>query len=887
MKNLLSAVLAAALLLTISCSPKSAPRTTENPVRPVESNWDGITKPDGSEGDMPDDTILEHEFPELEVTAQADNPDSLAPYNPSHTFEHDLLHTKIEISFDWAKRRANGRATLTMRPWFYATDRVTLDAKNFDIQSVTFDGKADPLKYDYNNEQLTVQLGRTFTRTEEFKITIAYTAKPDERESFGGSAAITSDKGLYFINPDGSEPNKPRQIWTQGETESNSFWFPTVDKPNERCTQEMYITVEDKYKTLSNGVLVSSKKNADGTRTDYWKMDKPHAPYLFMMAIGEFAVVKDKWRGIDVDYYVEPKYEPYARDIYAHTPEMLEFFSQKLDYAYPWSKYAQVTVRDYVSGAMENTTGVIFGEFMQQTKRELLEGHWTNEKVVAHEMFHHWFGDLVTTESWANLTLNEGFANYSEYLWLEHKYGRDVADFHQMQEEMGYLATAGEEGGERLVRFGYSDREAMFDAHSYNKGGAVLHMLRQLVGDEAFFTALNRYLRRHEYTDVEAHELRLAFEDVTGQDLNWFWNQWYFGAGHPVLDIVYEWDEAARQAAVVIHQIQKPSASVARVFDVPLSIDIYDASGKARRENVRLTKRDNKFVFNCPEKPALINVDASKTLLAVKYDDHTAAEWAFMFHHAPLFRDRWEALDALQKDVSASTKQVYTEALSDKFWGIRQKALERVDPTDPVAMAAVERMAGDPTEEPSVRAAALNVLGEVGDRKYLPVVQKGLGENEAPSVTSAAFGALVKIDPDGAVGAAKSLENDESEGIVVGLAELYAKKPDPAKLDWYKRQAAKIDEMAAFPFFENYQKYVVGLNDAAVLAETVGSWKSIALNPSESQWRRFSATKAVADVRNFYRSQSNTDKANELAKIIMEIKTQETDPTLLLYYDMF
>lgn len=887
MKNLLSAVLAAALLLTISCSPKSAPRTTENPVRPVESNWDGITKPDGSEGDMPDDTILEHEFPELEVTAQASNPDSLAPYNPSHTFEHDLLHTKIEISFDWAKRRANGRATLTMRPWFYATDRVTLDAKNFDIQSVTFDGKTEPLKYDYNNEQLTVQLGRTFTRTEEFKIAIAYTAKPDERESFGGSAAITSDKGLYFINPDGSEPNKPRQIWTQGETESNSFWFPTVDKPNERCTQEMYITVEDKYKTLSNGMLVSSKKNTDGTRTDYWKMDKPHAPYLFMMAIGEFAVVKDKWRGIDVDYYVEPKYEAHARDIYPHTPEMLEFFSKKLDYTYPWSKYAQVTVRDYVSGAMENTTGVIFGEFMQQTKRELLEGHWTNEKVVAHEMFHHWFGDLVTTESWANLTLNEGFANYSEYLWLEHKYGRDVADFHQMQEELGYLATAGEEGGERLVRFGYSDREAMFDAHSYNKGGAVLHMLRQLVGDEAFFTALNRYLRRHEYTDVEAHELRLAFEDVTGQDLNWFWNQWYFGAGHPVLDIVYEWDETARQAAVVIHQIQKPSASVARVFDVPLSIDIYDASGKARRETVRLTKRDNKFVFNCSEKPALINVDASKTLLAVKYDDHTAAEWAFMFHHAPLFRDRWEALDALQKDVSESTKRVYTEALSDKFWGIRQKALERVDPTDPTAMAAVERMASDPAEEPSVRAAALSILGEVGDRKYLPVVQKGLGENEAPSVTSAAFGALVKIDPDGAVGAAKPLENDESEGIVVGLAELYAKKPDPAKLDWYKRQAAKIDEMAAFPFFENYQKYVVGLNDAAVLAETVGSWKNIALNQSESQWRRFSATKAVADVRNFYRSQSNTDKANELAKIIMEIKTQETDPTLLLYYDMF
>ncbi|MCB9306915.1 MAG: hypothetical protein H6565_09985 [Lewinellaceae bacterium] len=170
--------------------------------------------------------------------------DTLPPYNPSHTFEHDLIHTKIEISFDWAQKRANGKATLTLRPWFYATDKATLDAKNFDIKSVTFEGKSEQLKYDYDNEQLIVHLGKTFTRNDEFKLVISYTAKPDERESFGGSAAITQDKGLYFINADGADPDKPRQIWTQGETESNSFWFPTVDKPNERCTQEMYITVE-------------------------------------------------------------------------------------------------------------------------------------------------------------------------------------------------------------------------------------------------------------------------------------------------------------------------------------------------------------------------------------------------------------------------------------------------------------------------------------------------------------------------------------------------------------------------------------------------------------------------------------------------------------------
>jgi aminopeptidase N len=319
MKNLLFAAYVAVFTLLAACSHKTGTSTLATPIRPeAPAQLDTLRKPLVGEAEEEDEEMVDQKILEgAEVRpALGTNPDTLGTYNPSHTFEHDLLHTKIEISFDWAKKHANGKATLTLRPWFYPSKQLTLDAKNFDILSVNFEGKTDQLKYTYNKEQLVIDLGKTFTRTEEFKVVISYVAKPDERENIGGSAAITSDKGLYFINADGKETDKPMQIWTQGETESNSCWFPTVDKPNERCTQEMYITVEDKYKTLSNGLMLSSKKNADGTRTDYWKMDKPHAPYLFMMAIGEFAVVKDKWRGIDVDYYVEPAYEQDAREIY-------------------------------------------------------------------------------------------------------------------------------------------------------------------------------------------------------------------------------------------------------------------------------------------------------------------------------------------------------------------------------------------------------------------------------------------------------------------------------------------------------------------------------------------------------------------------------------------
>ncbi len=812
------------------------------------------------------------------------NPDSVRPYNASNTRQHDLIHTKIDIAFDWEKKRANAKATLTLKPWFYDTDQLTLDAKNFDIQTVTLGNT--PLKYTYNNEQLFIQLDKKYTRKDEFTVAISYTAKPDERESYGGSAAITSDKGLYFINPDGKEADKPKQIWTQGETQSNSFWFPTIDSPNERCTQEMYITVTDNYKTLSNGLLISSTKNADGTRTDYWKMDKPHAPYLFMMAIGEFAVVKDQWQGKDVLYYVEPKYEQYARDIFANTPELLTFFSQKLGYDYPWQKYAQVVVRDYVSGAMENTTSVIFGDFVQKTKRELLDDHFTNDKVVAHEMFHHWFGDLVTTESWANLTLNEGFANYSEYLWFDHKFGREVADKHLEEEQMGYMYSASD-GGHPLIHFGYETREDMFDAHSYNKGGCILHMLRNYVGDDAFFTALRTYLQRNEYTDVESHELRMVFEDVTGQDLNWFFNQWFFASGHPSLDISYNWNEALRRTDVTIEQQQTAENGVPYIFNLPMPVDIYEANGKVRREQIRMTKRKQTFSFASEQKPALVNMDADKTLLSVKTDHHSTEEWVYLFEHGPLYRDRIEALNALSTG-SPLSEQILVKALKDKSPDIRQFALRAMETPATGTVEEVVRIASDEKEEPYVRASAMALLSRTGDLKYLPVFEKGLVGEQAYSIVSAALSSLMALDPESAVKASKSLENEKSDVIITSLSELYAANPKPEQVGWFQKHGATIDFFPAFGFFEQFQQFLVKLNDPAALDTGIAAWKSYALTPDgNSEWRRFASTKALADTRNFLKENGNTGKAAAIDTMIAEIKEKETDETLKLYYGMF
>ncbi|RYG35244.1 MAG: M1 family peptidase, partial [Chitinophagaceae bacterium] len=343
-------------------------------------------------------------------------------YRESAPKINDLVHTKLDAKFDYNKAYLNGKVWITLKPHFYSTDSLQLDAKGMTIQKVALSkGSAtSPLKFEYDGMVLDIKLNKTYKAEEEYTIYIEYIAKPDEYTG-KGSAAITDAKGLYFINPRGEEKDKPTQLWTQGETEGTSVWVPTIDRPNQKSTNEFSMTVPDKYVTLSNGKLTGQKKNADGTRTDTWKMELPHAPYLFFMGAGEFAVVKDSYKGKEVSYYVEKEYGPVARKIFGNTPEMMAFFSKLLGVEYPWAKYSQMVGRDFVSGAMENTTATLHQESAQQDARELIDGNsW--EGTIAHELFHHWFGDLVTSESWSNLTVNESFANYSQVLWQEHKY---------------------------------------------------------------------------------------------------------------------------------------------------------------------------------------------------------------------------------------------------------------------------------------------------------------------------------------------------------------------------------------------------------------------------------------------------------------------------------
>ncbi len=650
-----------------------------------------------------------------------------------------------------------------MKPHFYEVDQLELDAKAMLIHKVSLNGK--DLKHEHDGNVLTINLDKKYTRNDEYTIYIDYTARPEEVTQ-EGSAAITSAKGLYFVDPDGTDPNKPTQIWTQGETEASSCWFPTIDSPNQKTSQEIYMTVPEKYVTLSNGLLKEQKPNGDGTRTDYWKFDQKHAPYLFFMGVGEYSVVRDKWRDLDVDYYVEKEYEPYARGIFGLTPEMLDFFSGYTGVEYLWPKYAQLVGRDYVSGAMENTTAVIHGEMAYQTGSQLVDQN-TWESVIAHELFHHWFGDLVTTESWSNLTVNESFANYSEYLWFEHKYGRDRADAHRKKEAQGYMTPENEL--KDLVRFHYNSREDMFDAVSYNKGGLILHMLRSYLGDEAFREGIKLYLNDNKYGTAEAHQLRLALEEVSGKDLNWFFNQWYYNNGHPKIEVEYVYDETAKKVTVNLAQTQ------AEVFEFPLAIEVFEGDKKKRHE-VWVKSRKEQFTFPFEKMPSLVNADADRTLLAEWTDEKTTENLIHLYAHGGTYEARYEAIEKLSLvQDNPEAYEVMIAALEDPYFGLRKMAVKNIDLEQPGGKKVLKKIEKMSTEDDKtlVRAEALKKLFDFESDSYISLYKEALS-SESSAIRVNALKALYWTDEQAALDYAASVQDPmQKESMKDALIPVY------------------------------------------------------------------------------------------------------------------
>lgn len=730
---------------------------------------------------------------------------------------NDLVNTKLEVSFNLSKSWMYGKAWITLHPHFYPADSLNLDAHYMMINEVSMiiNGSHVPLKFTYDSLNLRITLDRTYRGGEDYTIYIDYVAMPNHIKTKGG-IAITDDKGLYFINPLGKTKNKPTEIWTQGELESNAGWFPTIDKPNQKTTDEISITVPSRFLTLSNGLLMKQKNNSDGTRTDIWKMDLPHAPYLLMMAIGEYSVIKDKYKNKEVSYYVEKDYEPVARKIFGFTPEMIAFYSRITGVDYPWQKYSQVAVRDYVSGAMENTTATVHQESVQQDARELIDGNsW--EENIAHELFHMWFGDYVTTESWSNLTINESFAVYGAFAWAEYKHGSDSFEEQWFNALQTYLFTNSSD--KNLVRFYYRDKENMFDAVSYQKGGCILNMLRNFVGDSAFYKSLNLFLTTHKFKAAEAQELRLAFEEVTGKDLNWFFNQWFYGSGHPKFDISYDYDKSAAVAKVFVKQNQKD-----KIFKVPVAIDLYQGGSK-KRYNVWVEHQADTFSFPSATKPDLINFDGNRVVVCEKVDHKTMENYLFQFKNAGLYLDRREAIDfatTKQKD-DPGARSILKSALGDKYYGLRMYTIQRLNlMNDSVKAFSEPLLASLAKNDPSslVRSSAIEALGRFKKPEYRGLFLNAI-KDSSYAVAGSGLSALGNIDTLAALERAKALSTQKMKArlsrAVNNVLYTYAGEND-------------FDSLAA-----QFERLTIGNNKFSLLQPFAGYLKRI---KSEANFRK-------------------------------------------------
>ncbi|MGZ3765045.1 MAG: M1 family aminopeptidase [Mucilaginibacter sp.] len=729
---------------------------------------------------------------------------------------NDLVHTKLDVRFDYKKRFMYGKEWVTLKPHFYPTDTLRLDAKGMDLKNISIvkNGKNVPLKFTYDSLTVAIQLDKVYHNGESYTVYIDYTAKPNLLKA-KGSAAINDAKGLYFINPDGTEKDKPTQIWTQGETESSSAWFPTIDKPEQKTTDEIVMTVPAKYVTLSNGRLASQKKNADGTRTDTWKMELPHSPYLFMMAVGDFKIYKQSWKGKEVSYYLEPKYAPYAKEIFGMTPELIDFYSKTLGVDFPWNKYSQIVVRDYVSGAMENTSATLHGEYVQGTHRELIDRYYdAGRSTIAHELFHQWFGDYVTAESWSNLTVNESFADFSETLWAEHKYGKDAGDEHNHDAMQNYLQTP-DAAGKNLVRFHYDDKEDVFDVVTYQKGGRILNMLRNYLGDAAFFKGLNIYLKTNAFKNGEAQQLRLAEEEASGRDLNWFFNQWYYGAGHPSLDISYKWDDASKTETVYLTQKQE-----GQIFRLPMAVDIY-AGGKKERHKVWMNDKSDTLTFHADAKPDLVNVDGDKILLAQKNDTKTLDEYVFQYFNAPLYMDRFEAIEAAQgKQSEKGAQKILLAALKDKYYGLRIKAIRALNmKNDDIHNGALPVLTtlAQSDENTLVRSAALTILAKLKAAGNMDLFKQAL-KSESYAVQGAALNGISQLDAAQGIQLAKGFENDNRGALTQSIVSVYAESGTSAQWPFVYKQFTNADVNGKFGLIRKFAQ-MTGNIDSPVDAQ--------------------------------------------------------------------
>ena len=566
--------------------------------------------------------------------------------------EFHALHYRLEIALDHRGKSVAGTVGIRLTPLAGPLDSVVLDAVDMNIRSVCLEG-GKPLAYRNMSPGLTIHLDRTYAYGETLAVRIGYSCSPS--------------KGLYFIYAD-SGGGRHDQIWSQGEDMDNRYWFPCYDYPNDKATSEVIGTVPADWTLLSNGRLVGETRDTKrNTRTFHWVQSKPHSTYLVMVAAGRYAIIREKFRNIPVDYYMYPEDTAKWRTSFGRTPAMIRFFEEKTGIPYPWEKFDQIIIDDFMWGGMENTTAVTLNDACVVGPRAALD--FPSDPVVAHELAHMWFGDLVTARDWTHLWLNEGFATYCENLWTEATRGEDAFQYDMIN------ASFSIRGDDRMLGRKPIVSHDSHPVNLYARGAWVLNMLRSLLGDEAFFRGLHYYLTRFQYANAETDEFRLAMEDATGRSLDWFFREWVFGAGLPKLEVTKSWNGETRTLQLVVRQTQQVD-SLTGYFRFPLGVECTTERGKTAR-TFWVSGKEDTLTMPLDGPPLMVIADKGYRLLKEMRFPKSEAENIYQLSHAADIADRITAARSLEDEGKdpAAREALQACAAGDQFWGVRESAL--------------------------------------------------------------------------------------------------------------------------------------------------------------------------------------------------------------------
>ncbi len=654
----------------------------------------------------------------------------------------DVKHTLLQLRLDFDHQAIDGVATHQLAP-FADSARLEFDFADMKIASVAVaredeSGKSTEIasSFETTDDKLIVRLEKPIAADADVWVRIAYRIEQPRR-------------GAYFVTPDAREPTQPRMMWTQGEPEYARYWYPCLDSPSERSTFTIQVNAPANYFVLSNGALHSTAENEDGTKTWNWRMTQPHAPYLTSVVAGEFVALTQEWGGIAVVSHVPPDRLDDARRCLSRTPDMVKFFSELIGVRYPWNKYSQICVDEYSWGGMEHTTATTLNLNTLHDERAALDVADNTDNLLAHELAHQWFGDLVTCKDWGEIWLNESFATYYATLWKEHDRGPDEAAWQRRAEAESYF---GEDKGRYrrpIVTYRYPSPDSMFDRHSYPKGGRVLHMLRYILGDEAFHKSVHHYLERNKFSAVETADLRVAIERATGQGLNWFFDQWVYRGGHPEYDVSYTYDEDQKQLRLVVKQTQTVDA-LTPLFNMPIEVDIVSNSGP-KTHKVTVSKAEETFSFAVDRRPRRVTFDPRDYILKKVTFHKSRCEWIDQALHDRNVMARAAAVDALAKltgesDARAALVQVVRV---DPFWGVREEAAKALAKFNGDAVRGV-LLAAASDKTSSVRTAAVKSLANFAHDDVKARLRSAIKEDPSYYVVAEALRSLAKIDGDAA-----------------------------------------------------------------------------------------------------------------------------------------